>query len=324
MKYLITGSSGFIGFHLCKRLLSDSNNSIVGIDNMNDYYDVSLKKDRLDILNNMNNFKFYHEDICNRDNLFDIFEREHPDIVINLAAQAGVRYSIDHPDCYIYSNIIGFYNIIEACRKFPVKRLLFASSSSVYGANRKVPFSTNDKVDTPLSLYAATKKSNELLGYSYSSLYKIPMIGLRFFTVYGPMGRPDMAYYSFTKNIFEDKTISIFNNGDMYRDFTYVDDIVQGIVSLIDVDIVPDENNVLYKVYNIGNNKPVKIMDFISTLEDNIGKVAKKEFLPMQKGDVYETYADIDELIKDTGFKPMTSIEEGLKKFVEWYREYYK
>lgn len=324
MKYLITGTSGFIGSNLANKLLEDKNNIIIGIDNMNNYYDVKLKEDRLKKLKQYDNYKFYKEDISNKEKIFKIFEKERPDYVINLAAQAGVRYSIDHPDCYIESNLIGFYNILEACRNYPVKKLLFASSSSVYGANKKIPFSTDDKVDKPVSLYAATKKSNELMAYAYSNLYKIPVVGLRFFTVYGPMGRPDMAYYSFTKNIVENKTIKVFNNGDMYRDFTYVDDIVAGIISLIPLDVKKDENNVQYKIYNIGNNKPVKIIDFISILEKNIGKVADKEFLPMQPGDVYETYADIDELIKDTGFKPETSIEDGLKNFVDWYLDYYK
>lgn len=324
MKYLVTGASGFIGSNLCKRLLEDKDNLVIGIDNMNAYYDVSLKENRLKELQKNDHYKFYKEDISNKEKILDIFSKEKPDYVINLAAQAGVRYSIDHPDCYIESNIVGFYNILEACRKYPVKKLLYASSSSVYGANKKVPFSTNDNVDHPISLYAATKKSNELLAYAYSSLYKIPAIGLRFFTVYGPMGRPDMAYYSFTKNIIEDNTIKIFNNGDMYRDFTYIDDIIDGILAILPKEVKEDENGTKYKVYNIGNNKPVKIMDFISILEKNIGKVAKKEFLPMQKGDVYETYANIDDLIKDTGFTPKTSIEEGLERFVSWYKEYYK
>lgn len=324
MKYIVTGASGFIGSNLCEKLLQEKGNTVIGIDNMNAYYDIALKENRLKELQEKENYKFYKEDISNKEKILDIFSKEKPDYVINLAAQAGVRYSIDHPDCYIESNIVGFYNILEACRKYPVKKLLYASSSSVYGANKKIPFSTNDNVDHPVSLYAATKKSNELLAYAYSNLYKIPTTGLRFFTVYGPMGRPDMAYYSFTKNIMEDKKIKIFNNGDMYRDFTYIDDIIDGILAILPQEVKEDENGTKYKIYNIGNNKPVKIMDFISILEKNIGKVATKEFLPMQKGDVYETYADIDELVKDTGFKPKTSIEEGLAKFVSWYKEYYK
>lgn len=324
MKYLITGSSGFIGYNLVKKLLENKENKIIGVDNMNDYYDVSLKENRLKELQKNNNYKFYKEDISNKKKILDIFAKENPDYVINLAAQAGVRYSIDHPDCYISSNIVGFYNILEACRNYPVKKLIYASSSSVYGGNKKVPFSTSDNVDRPVSLYAATKKSNELLAYSYSNLYQIPTIGLRFFTVYGPLGRPDMAYYSFTKNIIENKPIKVFNNGDMYRDFTYIDDIIDGILAVIPQEIKKDDNGTKYKIYNIGNNKPVKIIDFISILEKNIGKTAKKEFLPMQKGDVYETFADIDDLIRDTGFKPKVSIEEGLEKFVSWYKQYYK
>lgn len=324
MKYLITGSSGFIGSHLSQKLLEQKENIVIGIDNMNDYYDPKLKEARLNKLKENKNFRFYQEDIANKVKVLEIFQKEQPDYVINLAAQAGVRYSIDHPDCYIESNLVGFFNILEACRNFNIKKLLFASSSSVYGANKKVPFQIEDKVDTPVSLYAATKKSNELMAYAYSNLYGFPVVGLRFFTVYGPFGRPDMAYFSFTKNIMEDKKIKVFNNGDMYRDFTYIDDIINGIISLIPLEVKEDENKVKYKIYNIGNNKPVKIMDFIDILEKNIGKVAKKEFLPMQDGDVYETYACIDELIKDTGFKPTTPIEVGLKNFVRWYQEYYK
>ena len=324
MKYLVTGSSGFIGSHLCRRLLEDNSNRVIGIDNMNDYYDVYLKEERLKKLKENPNFTFYKVDIADKEEVFKIFEKGNFDIVINLAAQAGVRYSIDHPDCYINSNILGFYNILEACRKYPVKKLLFASSSSVYGNNKKTPYKTTDMVDTPVSLYAATKKSNELMAYAYSNLYSIPVVGLRFFTVYGPMGRPDMAYYLFTKRIMEGQEIKVFNKGDMYRDFTYIDDIIDGIMALIPIDIPTDENNIKYKIYNIGNNHPVKISEFIETLEKLIGKKAKKEFLPMQDGDVYKTFADIDELTKDTGFSPKTSIEEGLEKFVKWYKEYYK
>ncbi len=304
MKYLITGSSGFIGFHLAKKLLENKNNLVVGIDNMNDYYDVKLKEHRKEELESFSNYKFYKEDIANKQKIMDIFKGEKPDYVINLAAQAGVRYSIDHPDSYISSNLVGFYNILEACRYYPPKKLLFASSSSVYGANKKVPFSTTDPVDHPVSLYAATKKSDELMAYAYSHLYHIPVTGLRFFTVYGPNGRPDMAYYSFTKNIVEKKPIKVFNNGDMYRDFTYIDDIIMGIINILPLTIKKDDNGTLYKIYNIGNNHPVKIMDFIQILEKNIGMKAEKVYLPMQDGDVYETYADIDDLIKDTGFKP--------------------
>lgn len=324
MKYLVTGASGFIGFYLCKELLEDSNNLVVGIDNMNDYYDVSLKENRLKILKEYPNFTFYKVDISDKRKLLKIFEKGKFDVVINLAAQAGVRYSIDHPDCYINSNVLGFYNILEACRKYPVKKLLFASSSSVYGNNKKIPYKTTDMVDTPVSLYAATKKSNELMAYSYSNLYNIPVVGLRFFTVYGPMGRPDMAYYLFTKRIMNDEQIRVFNNGDMYRDFTYIDDAIDGIMALVSIEIPSDQNGVKYKIYNIGNNNPVKISKFIEILENLIGKKAKKEFLPMQDGDVYKTYADIGELTKDTGFEPQTPIEEGLEKFVKWYKKYYK
>lgn len=323
MKYLITGASGFIGSNLAKKLLEKKENNIIGIDNMNDYYDVKLKEDRKKELEKHSNYKFYREDISNKEKIMEIFEKERPDYVINLAAQAGVRYSIDHPDAYIFSNLVGFYNILEACRCYPVKKLLFASSSSVYGANKKVPFSTDDPVDHPISLYAATKKSDELMAYAYSHLYHIPVTGLRFFTVYGPNGRPDMAYYSFTKNIIEGNPIKVFNHGDMYRDFTYIDDIVLGIIKILPLTIEKDENTTLYKIYNIGNNHPVKIMDFIHILEKHIGKEAKKIYLPMQDGDVYKTYANINELVKDTGFCPKTSIDDGLKKFVDWYKEYY-
>lgn len=324
MKYLVTGASGFIGASLAQKLLEDEQNIVVGIDNMNNYYDVKLKEDRLKSLKKNCRYSFYEENIANKQAIFQIFEKERPDYVINLAAQAGVRYSIDHPDSYIESNLVGFYTVLEACRYYPVKRLLFASSSSVYGGNKKVPFSPTDKVDQPVSLYAATKKSNELMAYAYSNLYKIPVIGMRFFTVYGPAGRPDMAYYSFTKNIMENKPIKVFNHGDMYRDFTYIDDIVKGIRLLLEVKLQKNEQGVLYKIYNIGNNHPVKIMDFIELLEKYIEKEAVKEFMPMQDGDVYETYADIDELITDTGFKPEISIAEGLRKFVDWYKTYYQ
>lgn len=321
-KILVTGGAGFIGFHLTKRLL-DLNYEVMAIDNLNDYYDVKLKEERLRILEKNSSFSFRKIDISNKEELENIFKENNFDIVINLAAQAGVRYSIEHPDSYIVSNIIGFYNILECCRNYPVKHLLFASSSSVYGKNKKVPYSTDDKVDQPVSLYAATKKSDELLAYAYSNLYNINVTGLRFFTVYGPYGRPDMAYFSFTKNIIDDKEIKVFNNGDMYRDFTYIDDIVEGIVKLLDKVPLEDENGVTYKIYNIGNNNPVKISKFIEILEKEIGKEAKKVYLPMQPGDVYQTYADITDLTKETGFVPKTSLEEGLNKFVNWYKEFY-
>lgn len=320
---LITGAAGFIGFHLSQRLL-EQGFSVIGFDNLNDYYDVNLKLSRLEILKNFDNFIFIEAHLANKDEVENIFNTYHPNIVINLAAQAGVRYSIENPEAYIQSNIVGFFNILEACRHNKVDHLVYASSSSVYGANKKIPFSTEDKVDKPVSLYAATKKSNELMAYTYSHLYGIPATGLRFFTVYGPYGRPDMAYYSFTKAILEDKPIKVFNNGDMYRDFTYIDDIVTGIASILPNPPQEDENGVRYKVYNIGNNKPEKLMDFIQTLERCLGKEAIKEYYPMQPGDVYQTYADVTDLMNDFDFKPDTTIEVGLAKFVEWYREYYK
>ncbi len=320
-KVLITGGAGFIGFHLSKKLL-ENDYLIISIDNLNDYYDINLKKARINILKQYSNFSFIKMDISNKDKLIDLFKQYEFDLVINLAAQAGVRHSIDHPDSYITSNIIGFYNILECCRNYPVQHLIFASSSSVYGKNKKVPYSTADKVDKPASLYAATKKSDELMAYAYSNLYGIKTTGIRFFTAYGPYGRPDMAYFSFTKNIFDNKEIKIFNNGDMYRDFTYIDDIVDGIVSLLDKEPSSDDG-VPYKIYNIGNNKPVRISDFVKILENEIGKEAKKVYLPMQPGEVYQTYADITDLKNDAAFVPKTSIEEGLHAFVEWYKEFY-
>ncbi|WP_308446058.1 NAD-dependent epimerase [Halalkalibacter sp. APA_J-10(15)] len=333
MNVLITGAIGFIGMHVIKKIIKEQY-KVIGIDNLNDYYDVQLKKDRLKELNTYGNFTFYEEDLADREALNHCFEKENIDIVINLAAQAGVRYSLENPHAYVDSNVVGFVNILEACRHHKVKHLIYASSSSVYGANVKMPFSTSDEVNHPVSLYAATKKSNELMAHTYSHLYNIPTTGLRFFTVYGPWGRPDMAYFSFTKNIVEGKTIKVFNNGEMMRDFTYIDDIVDGIVRLLDKPPKADPNwnreepnasssYAPYKVYNIGNNQPVKLMDFIETLEKHLGIEAKKEFLPMQPGDVKATYADIDELQNDTGFKPSTTIDEGLKKFVEWYKDYY-
>lgn len=321
-RILVTGGAGFIGFHLIRRLL-DLNYEIIALDNLNDYYDIGLKKERLKILDKYNNFSFIKMDISNKEELKEVFKKNNFDLVINLAAQAGVRYSIDHPDSYITSNIIGFYNILECCRNYPVEHLLFASSSSVYGKNKKVPYSTTDKVDQPVSLYAATKKSDELLAYAYSNLYDIKVTGLRFFTVYGPYGRPDMAYFSFTNNIINNKEIKVFNNGDMYRDFTYIDDIVEGIIRLLNKVPNKDENGVSYKIYNIGNNHPVKISEFIEKLENEIGKKAKKVYLPMQPGDVYQTYADIKDLTKETGFVPKTSLKDGLKEFVKWYKEFY-
>ena len=318
---LITGAAGFIGFHLSKRLL-ESGIRIIGFDNINSYYDTSLKYARLDILQKYPDFTFIKGDLADAAAVTAVFEEFQPEIVVNLAAQAGVRYSIENPQVYIESNVVVFFNILEACCHHPVKHLVYASSSSVYGNQEKTPFSTTDDVSKPISLYAATKKTNELMAYTYSHLYGIPATGLRFFTVYGPYGRPDMAYFSFTEKIMKGETIKIFNNGDMYRDFTYVDDIVQGIVNLLEHPPKADDAGDRHKVYNIGNNKPEKLMCFIEVLEKCLGREAKKEFLPMQPGDVYQTYADVDDLIADFGFKPETSIEEGLRKFVEWYREY--
>ena len=320
--YFITGGAGFIGFHLCKRLC-ESGASVVTIDNLNDYYDVSLKKARLEILKQFKAFTFVEGDIADNKIVQAIFKKYRPNTVVNLAAQAGVRYSIENPGAYIHSNIIGFYNILEACRQNGVKHLVFASSSSVYGGNKKVPFSTEDKVDRPVSLYAATKGSNELMAYCYSHLYKIPATGLRFFTVYGPFGRPDMAYFKFSKNIVNNKTIQIYNNGDMYRDFTYIDDIIDGIMKIMPH--IPQENDAgsRYKVYNIGNHTPVSLLDFVSVLEEKLGIKAEKEFLPMQAGDVYTTYADVSDLINDFGYNPSTPIEKGLEHFVDWFKQYY-
>lgn len=320
--YFITGAAGFIGFHLSKMLL-EQGAAVVGFDNINDYYDTKLKISRLNILEKYNNFTFIKGDLADKQAIDNLFREFKPQIVVNLAAQAGVRYSIEKPEAYINSNIIGFFNILEACRHSRVEHLVYASSSSVYGANQKVPFSTYDKTDSPVSLYAATKKSNELMAYTYSHLYGIPTTGLRFFTVYGPFGRPDMAYYSFTKAIMECRPITIFNNGDMYRDFTYIDDIVKGIEHILCNPPETDDNKAKYKIYNIGNNKPVKIMEYIEILENCIGKKAIKEYLPMQPGDVYQTYADICDLEEDFNFVPSTTIEIGLSRFVEWYKSIY-
>lgn len=327
-RYLITGGAGFIGFHLTKRLLTEGAD-VIGFDNLNDYYDVKLKEDRLQILQQMSavdgngSYRFVKGDLADKETVMQLFAEYKPQIVVNLAAQAGVRYSIDHPDSYIQSNIIGFYDILEACRHYPVEHLLFASSSSVYGGNTKIPFSTQDKVDEPVSLYAATKKSDELMAHCYSKLYGIPATGLRFFTVYGPMGRPDMAYFSFSQKIMHGETIKIFNNGDMMRDFTYVEDIVTGIMNMLNNPPADNGKGAHYKIYNIGNNAPEKLMYFVEILEKELGKTAQKEFLPMQPGDVYQTYADVSELTKDFGFKPSTSLQEGLAEFVKWFRVYY-
>lgn len=339
MKYLVTGSSGFIGSNLSKRLLEDGNNIIVGIDNMNEYYDIRLKENRLNSLLKKQNYIFYKEDISNKQKIFEIFENEKPDCVINLAAQAGVRYSIENPDAYIESNLIGFYNILEACRNYPVKHLVYASSSSVYGTNQKVPYSTDDKVDNPVSLYAATKKSNELLAHAYSKLYEIPSTGLRFFTVYGPAGRPDMAYFGFTNKLIKRETIKIFNYGNCKRDFTYIDDIVEGIIRVINK---PPEKKIgedglpipPYKIYNIGNGHPENLLDFVNILQEELVRAkvlpedydfdSHKELVPMQLGDVPITYADTTDLEKDFGYKPSTDLRAGLRKFVQWYKDFYE
>lgn len=321
--YLITGGAGFIGFHLSKSLL-EKGARVIGFDNMNNYYDVSLKEDRLAKLYYYDKYTFVKGDLADNADVFRVFQEYRPDIVVNLGAQAGVRYSIDNPSAYMESNMMGFFHILEGCRYFPVEHLVYASSSSVYGGNEKVPFSTEDKVDEPVSLYAATKKSNELMAHAYSKLFAIPATGLRFFTVYGPFGRPDMAYFKFTKKILAGEPIQVYNRGDMMRDFTYIDDIVRGVENILCNPPEKNEKGAFYKLYNIGNNKPVKLMDYIETLERCLGMEAKKEYLPMQPGDVYQTYADVTELMRDYDFKPDTSIEEGLQKFVDWYRNYYK
>ncbi len=320
---LVTGGAGFIGYHLSKQLL-EYDCTVIGYDNLNDYYEVQLKYDRLKDLEGREGYTFIKGDLADKEALGKLFQEYFFDIVVNLGAQAGVRYSIDNPDAYMSSNMVGFYNILECCRHYPVEHLVYASSSSVYGANKKVPFSVEDKVDYPVSLYAATKKSNELMAHCYSKLYGIPATGLRFFTVYGPFGRPDMAYFKFAKKIMNGETIQIYNNGDMMRDFTYIDDIVKGIANILPNPPEEIETGAKYKVYNIGNNKPEKLMDYIQTLEKHLGREAKKEFLPMQPGDVYQTYADVSDLMHDFDFKPSTSIDEGLGKFVTWFKEYYR
>lgn len=333
MKILVTGAAGFIGFHTCHLLLARGD-TVIGLDNLNDYYEVSLKQDRLTQLESHPEFKFYKMDLADREAIADLFEREKPDKVINLGAQAGVRYSLQNPNSYVDSNIVGFLNILEGCRYNDVKHLVYASSSSVYGANTTKPYSVNHNVDHPLSLYAASKKSNELMAHTYAHLYNLPVTGLRFFTVYGPWGRPDMALFIFTKKILEGSPIDIFNNGDHARDFTYIDDIVEGVIRTLDHDAVanaewdgtkpdPATSKAPYRVYNIGNNQPVKLMDFIGYVESAIGKTAEKNFLPMQPGDVPETFADIDALKNDVNFHPHTPIQDGINKFVKWYRAYY-
>jgi UDP-glucuronate 4-epimerase len=330
---IVTGAAGFIGFHLSKRLLKEGF-SIIGIDNLNDYYDVNLKKSRLDILQSNKHFTFKKFSLEDMDSIKMLFEQYHPKIVINLAAQAGVRYSLVNPYAYIDSNIVGFMNILEACRHHKVEHLIYASSSSVYGANTKLPFSVHDNVDHPISLYAATKKANELMAHTYSHLYGLPTTGLRFFTVYGPWGRPDMALFLFTKAILNGEPIKVFNNGNMMRDFTYIDDIVESIYRLIQKkpernpkwdgkNPDPGTSYAPYRVYNIGNSNPVNLMNFITAIEEKLGIEAKKEFLPLQAGDVPATYADVEDLYNEINFRPQTSIKEGVSQFIDWYLDYY-
>lgn len=348
MKYLVTGTAGFIGFHVALYLLNRGE-SVVGVDNINDYYDVNLKYQRLaecgidrgNVSDNKKavsskypDYSFYKMDLADKAVLMDIFEKEKIDVVINLAAQAGVRYSLTNPDAYITANIQSFLNILEACRAYPVKHLVYASSSSVYGANTKMPFSTSDNIDHPVSLYAATKKSNELMAHTYSHLFNIPTTGLRFFTVYGPWGRPDMALFLFIQAIEKGQPIQVFNHGKMKRDFTYIDDIVEGIIRVADrpakpnpewtgQDPDPGSSYAPFKVYNIGNSQPVELMDYIGALEKAMGKEAIKNMLPLQPGDVPSTYADVTDLKRDTGYQPQTSVEDGVAKFVAWYKESY-
>ena len=333
-KILISGAAGFIGFHLAKFML-ERGHFVVGLDNLNSYYDPKLKEGRLDVLRTYNNFVFYRADLKEKPAVDEIFAACRPEYVVNLAAQAGVRYSLENPYAYVDSNLVGFVNVLEACRSYPVKHLLFASSSSVYGGNKTVPFSTEHNTDHPVSLYAATKKANELMAHTYAHLYGIPSTGVRLFTVYGPWGRPDMAYFSFTRDILAGMPIKVFNHGRMSRDFTYIDDVVKALYRLIG--LVPkanpywdekagpiSESFAPYKIYNLGNNSPVKLSRFIAVLENCLGKEAQKIYLDMQPGDVIMTYADVTDLEKAIGFKPETPIEEGLAKFVEWYRKYYK
>ena len=337
---LVTGAAGFIGASLANRLLKEEHEiQVIGLDNISDYYDVNLKEARLEELKKYDNFVFVKGNLADKNLIKEVFEKYRPSIVVNMAAQAGVRYSITNPDAYVESNLIGFYNILEACRNNPVEHLVYASSSSVYGGNKKVPFSTDDKVDNPVSLYAATKKSNELLAHAYSKLYDIPTTGLRFFTVYGPAGRPDMAYFGFTNKLLAGETIKIFNYGNCKRDFTYIDDIVEGVVRVIKgaPDQAKGEDGLPippYAIYNIGNNNPENLLDFVKILQEELirAKVlpedydfdSHKELVPMQAGDVPVTYADTSALEKDFGYKPTTSLREGLRKFAEWYKDYYK
>ncbi|MCU0543733.1 MAG: NAD-dependent epimerase [Oscillatoriaceae cyanobacterium Prado104] len=326
MKILVTGAAGFVGYHLAQRLLSEGQ-QVCGIDNLNDYYDVNLKKARLSKLQPHSEFSFQHLDLSDRAAISQLFQDQKFDRVVHLAAQAGVRYSLQNPHAYADSNLMGFINILEGCRHSKVEHLVFASSSSVYGNNTKVPFAVSDNVDRPISLYAATKKANELMAHSYSHLYGLPVTGLRFFTVYGPWGRPDMAYFKFVKAIAENKPIDVYNFGKMQRDFTYIDDVIEGVVRVTDKPPQGSTQNpgssAPYKIYNIGNNSPVELLAFIEVIEKAMGKTAVKNLLPMQPGDVPSTYADVDDLMADVGFKPSTPIEQGIHQFVEWYLDYY-
>ncbi|WP_448212556.1 NAD-dependent epimerase [Colwellia sp. MEBiC06753] len=334
MKYLVTGAAGFIGFHVAQRLCEEGH-EVVGIDNLNDYYDVSLKLARIALLDKLSNFSFEKIDLADRQGIAQLFEQGDFQRVIHLAAQAGVRYSIDNPMAYADANLVGHLTILEGCRHHKIEHLVYASSSSVYGLNNKTPFATSDSVDHPVSLYAATKKSNELMSHTYSHLYGIPTTGLRFFTVYGPWGRPDMALFKFTKAILNDQPIDVYNNGDMRRDFTYIDDIVESIIRIKDV--IPSaklewsveqgnasESSAPYKVFNIGHGSPVKLLSFIDAIEQSTGKSAIKNMMPMQPGDVYQTYADVEDLFTAINYRPQTSIDEGVENFVRWYREFYQ
>lgn len=326
MRALVTGVAGFIGYHLAERLLA-AGVEVYGIDNLNEYYDVNLKKARLAKLQPHAGFSFQHLDLSDRAGVAEMFEANRFDCVVNLAAQAGVRYSLTNPHAYVDSNLTGFVNVLEGCRHQAVQHLVYASSSSVYGVNPKVPFATSDNVDHPISLYAATKKANELMAYTYSHLYRIPTTGLRFFTVYGPWGRPDMAYFKFVKAIEAGKPIEVYNYGNMQRDFTYIDDVVEGVVRVMHQpppNAEGAEQPAPYKLYNIGNNQPVTLSHFIEVIETALGKSAQKQFLPMQPGDVPTTFADVDDLMRDVGFRPNTSIETGIERFVQWYRDYYR
>ncbi len=320
MRVLVTGAAGFIGAYVAAAL-AKRGDLVTGIDNLNPYYDTKLKSDRLKTLVADQNFCFLKMDICDREGVEAVFKKNEFDTVVHLAAQAGVRYSIDHPHEYIDTNIVGFMNIMEGCRQSDVKHFVYASSSSVYGTNLPVPFSEIDRVDQPVSLYAATKKSNELMAYTYAHMFKLPVTGLRFFTVYGPWGRPDMAYFSFTKRILEGVPIDVFNSGNLERDFTYIDDIVDGVIRALDH--VPNRFDAPYQIYNIGNNSPVNLLDFISTIENATACKAKLNMLPMQPGDVFQTYADISAIVEDLGFQPRTNLKTGMAEFVAWYRSYY-